>query len=96
MSEKYKQQIEAIQQHAGTPVIFQSFGLTQQSNEELIASYAELATETDKFIAFELGTVFAPFGSIYTLDAYEQLMLIPQCMGAKHSSLDRVLDSGTA
>ena len=29
-----------IQHHGGTPVIFQSFGLTGQSDEAIVASYA--------------------------------------------------------
>ncbi len=36
--------------------------------------------------------MFAPFGSIYSLAVYEQLMGIPNCLGAKHSSLSRTLE----
>ncbi len=36
--------------------------------------------------------MFAPFGKIYSLDVYRELMLIPTCMGAKHSSLRRELE----
>ena len=43
-------------------------------------------------MGFELGTVFAPFGRIYSLEVYRELIQIPQCMGAKHSSLDRTLE----
>ena len=86
----YKKQIDSIQQHDGMPVIFQSFGLTELTDEALIDAYAELGAETDRFVAFELGNVFAPFGAIYSLDVYRELIQIPQCIGAKHSSLDRV------
>ena len=34
--------------------------------------------------------MFAPFGKIYSLDLYVRLMQIPNCLGAKHSSLRRV------
>ncbi|MCR9293724.1 MAG: dihydrodipicolinate synthase family protein [bacterium] len=91
-ADAYKSQIEQIQQYGGTPVIFQSFGLTELTDEAIISAYSGLATETDQFIAFELGKVFAPFGSIYSLETYQQLLQIPQCMGAKHSSLDRKLE----
>ena len=47
-----------------------------------------------QFLFFELGKVFAPFGRIYSLEVYEQLMLIPNAIGAKHSSLRR--NSGVA
>ncbi len=36
--------------------------------------------------------MFAPFGKIYSLEFYRQWITIPQCMGAKHSSLDRQLE----
>ncbi len=88
----YARQIDAIVSHGGVPVIFQSYGLTGQDDASLIASYAEFGRVCDRFIAFELGTMFAPFGKIYSLDAYAGLMGIKQCLGAKHSSLERELE----
>lgn len=88
----YLSQVDSIQRHAGTPVIFQSFGLTGLPDAELIGAYQRIGAATQKFVAFELGTMFAPFGRIYSLDLYRQLIQIPQCMGAKHSSLDRLLE----
>src|SRR6185436_6813541 len=35
-------------------------------------------------------TMFAPFGSIYSLDLFSQLLHIPGLLGLKHSSLDRL------
>ena len=88
----YLRQIESIQGCGGTPIIFQSYGLTEQAGEEIVATYAELSEATDGFIAFELGTMFAPFGAIYDLSTYEGLMRIEKCLGAKHSSLNRQLE----
>ena len=88
----YLQQIASIQEHGGTSVIFQSFGLTSQADDELFNAYVELGRHTDKFIGFELGTMFAPFGKIYSLEFYRRWITIKQCMGAKHSSLDRQLE----
>jgi dihydrodipicolinate synthase/N-acetylneuraminate lyase len=85
----YQQQIESIQQHGGTPVIFQSYGLTQQTDDAIVRAYQQIAAVTDQFIGFELGTMFAPFGKIYSLDVYLGLMDIRPCIGAKHSSLSR-------
>ena len=90
--ETYARQLEMIQQHAGTPVIFQSYGLTQQSDDAIIAAYARLGTVSERFVGFELGTMFAPFGKIYSLEVYRGLMSVKQCIGAKHSSLSRVLE----
>ncbi len=91
-AEGYLKQIESIQQHAGTPVIFQSFGLTGLHDQPLIDAYRRLGTATEQFIGFELGQMFASFGKIYSSEVYRELVRIPQCMGAKHSSLDRGLE----
>ncbi len=88
----YAQQIDSITQHNGTPVIFQSFGLTGLPDDALIDAYTTFGTLTDRFIAFELGTMFAPFGKIYSLETYRRLIQIPACVGAKHSSLNRQME----
>ncbi len=88
----YRREIDPIHEFGGMPVIFQSYGLTGQDNSRIIASYAEIGRHTPQFIGFELGTMFAPFGKIYDLDVFGGLLLIPQCIGAKHSSLSRVLE----
>lgn len=90
--EEYRSQITAIHQFGGTPIIFQSYGLAHQTDDAIVGSYAAIAAECDRFLAFELGTMFAPFGKIYSLDVYAELMKLPQCVGAKHSSLERDLE----
>src|SRR5207247_2426304 len=67
-------------------------GLTNQPDDVIISSYAEISRYCDKFIGFELGTMFAPFGKIYSLDVFRGLMAIRSCEGAKHSSLRRDLE----
>ncbi len=85
----YQRKIDLIQSHGGIPVIFQSFGLVEQSPDQIVAAYQTIAANTDRFIGFELTRDLAPFGSVYDLDTYEALMEIPQCIGAKHSSFHR-------
>ena len=85
----YARQIEHIQQFGGTPVIFQSWGLSGLPEQAIADAYAQIGERTKQFIAFELGEMFAPFGRIYSLATYRQLMQVPQCVGAKHSSLSR-------
>ena len=87
--DEYLRQMEILQSKGGTPVIFQSFGLTDQSDEAIVASYTKLAEAADSIIAFELGEMFAPFGKIYSLEVYRGLLGIQRCAGAKHSSLNR-------
>ncbi len=91
-ADAYYRQIDSIQSHGGTPIIFQSFGLTGQSSAGILRAYETIATATERFIAFELGAMFAPFGAIYDLETYAGLMGIRACVGAKHSSLSRQLE----
>jgi dihydrodipicolinate synthase/N-acetylneuraminate lyase len=88
----YLRQLELITARGGIPVIFQSYGLTGQADDDVVASYAELGRHGGRFIGFELGSGFAPFGKIYSLDVYRGLLSVPQCVGAKHSSLRRHLE----
>jgi dihydrodipicolinate synthase/N-acetylneuraminate lyase len=88
----FLRQTERIQALGGTPVIFQSYGLTSRSPGEVVEAYEEIARECPRFIGFELGRMFVPFGRIYDLETYARIMDIPQCIGAKHSSLDRSLE----
>jgi dihydrodipicolinate synthase/N-acetylneuraminate lyase len=89
---QYQAAIDTIVERGGVPVIFQSFGLTSQSDDKIVECYRQIGQHCQKFIAFELGDMFAPFGKIYSLDVYRELMSIDSCVGAKHSSLDRQLE----
>ena len=88
----YLRQIDQIRSFDGMPVIFQSFGLTNLPEERIADVYADIGRRTGRFIAFELGKMFAPFGRIYLLETYQKIMQTPQCVGAKHSSLSRRLE----
>lgn len=85
----YARRIDEIQEHGGTPVIFQSFGLTGQTDDAIVETYRAIASHCDEFLGFELGDMFAPFGTIYSESVYRELIAIPACIGAKHSSLHR-------
>ena len=58
----------------------------------MVSAYHRIGVACDRFLAFELGTMFAPFGKIYSIEVYRELLAIPQCVGAKHSSLRRDLE----
>lgn len=90
--ERYKVEVSTVEKYGGTPVIFQCFGLTGLPDQELIAAYEKIGSECNSFIGFELGTMFAPFGRIYDLAVYGELMRLKKCVGAKHSSLKRELE----
>ena len=85
----YLRQVERVVAHGGAPVVFQSHGLTSLGDDEIVDAHAEIGRHCDRFVAFELGTAFAPFGRIYSLDVFRGLLGIRSCVGAKHSSLHR-------
>lgn len=85
----YSQAMEEIFRAGGTPIVVPSFGLKAVAEEEVGAAFAALARACDRFLAFELGEMFAPAGRIFTLDTYRKVLEVPECVGAKHSSLDR-------
>jgi dihydrodipicolinate synthase/N-acetylneuraminate lyase len=76
--------VEAVQALGGTPVLFPSDGTI-----EVVPAYERIAASADRFIGFELSPVFHPDGRIWDLETYRAVLGIPQCVGAKHSSLQR-------
>ena len=81
--------LDAVAERGGTPVVFPSHGLNGGSADDWVAAHEEMGRRSDRFIAFELGSMFVPYGRIYPLDAYEALLGVDACIGAKHSSLSR-------
>ncbi len=90
--EAYVTAATRVAEHGGTPVIFPSHGLNALEDAAWVEALAAIGSELDRFIGFELGAMFVPYGRVYSLDAYRGLMEIPQCIGAKHSSLSRQLE----
>lgn len=88
----YRAAAEAIAARGGTPVVFPSHGLNALDDDGWVGALAALGAGLDRFVGFELGAMFVPYGRIYSLDAYRGLLAIPSCIGAKHSSLSRVLE----
>ena len=86
----YRRAVDPILACGEIPILFQSFGLTAQSGPKIVESYRRIGEHCGRFLAFELGRQFAPFGAIYDLETYEGLLGITECLGAKHSSLHRV------
>jgi dihydrodipicolinate synthase/N-acetylneuraminate lyase len=85
----YSRAVEDIRHAGGTPILFQCSALSMSSEEEVLRVYAQIASEGGPLLAFELGTMFAPFGRIYSAGFLERLMALEAFVGIKHSSLDR-------
>ena len=77
--------VEAVQALGGTPVLFPSDATARRASRPTSGS----PPSADRFIGFELSPVFHPDGRIWDLDTYRAVLDIPQCIGAKHSSLER-------
>lgn len=85
----YARAIDQVRNVGGIPVLFPSHGLNALDPEAWVEAHRGFGKSCDRFIAFELGEMFVPFGRIYPPSAYEALLQIPSCIGAKHSSLSR-------
>jgi dihydrodipicolinate synthase/N-acetylneuraminate lyase len=88
----YTRETDTIQGRGGIPILFQSTALTSLPEDELMDVYKKVASKCDNLLAFELGKMFVPFGAIYSLKVFQELMNIPQITGLKHSSLKRELE----
>ena len=62
----YGEAIDRIRAHGGTPILFQCSALGQLSEDAVINVYTEVGRTGGPLLAFELGTMFAPFGRIYS------------------------------
>jgi 4-hydroxy-tetrahydrodipicolinate synthase len=88
----YRQQMDAIVQAGGIPILFQTARLHGLSSKEKAAVYQAACQGYPHVLAFELGTMFAPNGEIFDEDTARRLMDIPEIKGMKHSSLDRLVE----
>jgi len=88
----YRQQIEAIASVGGTPILFQTARLKGKSGAELAAAYRAFCRGYENVIAFELGSMFAPNGEIFSSETVARLIDIPEIKGMKHSSLNRIVE----
>jgi hypothetical protein len=73
-----------IATRGGTPIIFPS-----PVTHDIVDAYTRIARSVDRFYGFELSPVFHPDGRIWSLEEFRAVLDIPQCIGAKHSSLHR-------
>lgn len=76
----------------GIPVLFPCHGLNALSPGGWVDAHHLLGAEVDRFIGFELGAQFVPYGRIQPIEAYRDLLGVRACIGAKHSSLSRVAE----
>jgi dihydrodipicolinate synthase/N-acetylneuraminate lyase len=90
--DRYCREAETVRAAGATPIIFQCSALKGLTEAEIVAVYRGVADRVGPILGFELGEMFAPFGQIYPLDVFAELLRIPGLVGLKHSSLDRQLE----
>jgi dihydrodipicolinate synthase/N-acetylneuraminate lyase len=88
----YRQQMDAIVRLGGSPIIFQTARLHGKSPREKIAVYHSVCKGYPAVLAFELSPVFAANGEIFDGSTVGGLIEIPELIGLKHSSLDRLAE----
>lgn len=88
----YCREIARIAQHGGTPILFQTARMHDMPAVDIVRTYAAATADVPSAYGFELGRMFAPNGQIWTAEVAEGIMSIPQIVGIKHSSLDRVIE----
>jgi hypothetical protein len=82
-------EVDALVAAGATPILFPSHGLAALEDDQIVEEWAAVGERVERFLGFELGKQFHPAGRILGLDAYESVLSIPTCVGAKHSSLER-------
>ena len=88
----YRKQMDAIVEHGGIPILFQTRRLHGKSSAEKAAAYKAVCQGYAHVLAFELGPMFAPNGEIFDEETFRRLMDVPEIKGIKHSSLDRTIE----
>jgi 4-hydroxy-tetrahydrodipicolinate synthase len=90
----YRREMERIVEFGGVPILFQTARLHGKSAEEKAETYRQICRGFPRVLAFELGPMFAPNGEIFDEETVRRLMDIPELVGMKHSSLDRMVELG--
>jgi 4-hydroxy-tetrahydrodipicolinate synthase len=88
----YRREMAQIAEHGGTPILFQTSRL--HGCPGVVDVYRRAARGFPRVYAFELGQMFAPSGEIWPQEVVRGLMDVPEIVGMKHSSLDRLVELG--
>lgn len=88
----YARGAAAIHAAGGTPILFPCSATGHWDRDRTVGLFHAVGEAVPRFLGFELGTMFVPFGRIWDLDTFRALLDVPQLVGAKHSSLSRDLE----
>jgi len=88
----YRREIEPIVERGGIPILFQTSRLHGRPAAEIATVYRQATEGLREALAFELGRMFAPNGEIWPEEVFVRIMEIEAITGAKHSSLDHLVE----
>src|SRR5262249_31475031 len=88
----YREALAAIEQREATPVIVQCMAMHGLGANEKASFYRRIVDDCSRAVAFELGAMFAPHGEIWSDETFARIIEIAKIVGAKHSSLDRIVE----
>ncbi len=88
----YQRGVEAVSSAGAMPILFQCRDLVQRPDPDIVSVYEQIGELGVDYLGFELGTMFASFGAIYSIECFTELVAIPRLLGLKHSSLSRELE----
>jgi len=88
----YGREIDQITRYGGTPILFQTSRTHGLTPAEKVSVYRRVCRGHGRVIGFELGKMFAPNGEIWDEETFRGMLDIPELVGAKHSSLSKVVE----
>jgi 2,4-dienoyl-CoA reductase-like NADH-dependent reductase (Old Yellow Enzyme family)/dihydrodipicolinate synthase/N-acetylneuraminate lyase len=88
----YRQHVNTILEFGGMPILFPSTQLHGKSAKEKEKVYREVCRGCPRVLAFELGSMFSACGERFDEETIRRFMDIPELVGMKHSSLNRLLE----
>jgi dihydrodipicolinate synthase/N-acetylneuraminate lyase len=92
LEDRYRAAMDEIEAAGGTPILFPCTDLRALAEPAVVALHGRITEGRQGVLLFELGEMFVPFGRIYSLAAFTELMMLPGVAGLKHSSLERGLE----
>ena len=92
LADLYRREIGVAAGYGFVPVLFQSTRMHAMSGRQKASIYRLACSDVEEALAFELSSVFAPNGQIWDDETFTRMLNIPQLSGAKHSSLDRLVE----
>lgn len=88
----YRHELDVITSFGAIPIIFPTARLHGKKWQEKVETYRSICRGYPKVLGFELSAKFAPNGEIFDDNTIRGLIEIPEMIGMKHSSLDRMLE----